>query len=160
MEKQKLLTYLEVIWWVVTLIVVVLVMQPIFTNFGWKYPFLWWNIGFIICFITYTRYAFLLKHTFIAHRTRAKIFLFFFSVPYLFFGIEAIWKFQEFWDNRDSIGLTDMFLQSISEQAERNLYDYIHNETMLFGIGAVLAGVLMAFRLTISFWRERNKGTV
>lgn len=155
MEKQKL--YLELIWWIVTLIVVVLVMQPIFTNFGWKYPFLAWNIAFIVCFITYTRYVFLLKHTFIAHHTRAKVFLFFFSIPYLFFGIEAIWKFQEFWDNRN---LTELFLQPISEQAERNLYDYIHTETMLFGVGAVLAGVLMAFRLTISFWRERKNGTV
>jgi hypothetical protein len=158
--QNKLKIYLEIIWWIITLIVVYLVMKPIFDNLTMDYSFLWWNVIYIIFFITYTRYAFSLKHTFLANWTNAKIFLFFFSLPYLFFGIESVTNFKSYWDNEGLVEISTLLKYPLSELEKGNLYDYIKTETMLFGIGALMAGFLMALRMALSLWRERNTSKV
>ncbi len=158
--QKKLQIYLEIIWWVVTIIIVYLVMKPVFDNFSTDYPFLWWNVAYIVLFITYTRYAFLLKYTFIANWRNAKVFLFFFSLPYLFFGIESINNFQTYFDNQGITKVTSLLKYPLSELEKGNLFDYIKTETMLFGVGALMAGILMALRMALSLWRGRNRGTV
>lgn len=155
MQKQLQL-YLEIVWWIITFIVVYLVMKPIFDNLSMDYSFLWWNVIYIVVFITYTRYAFLLKHTFIANWTNAKIFLFFFTLPYFFFGIESVTNFQTYFDNQGLTEITALLKYPLSEAEKANLFDYIKTETMLFGIGALMAGILMALRMALSLWRERN----
>ena len=159
MQKQ-LQIYLESIWWVVTLIVAYLDMKPIIDNLSMDYSFFWWNFIYIVFFITYTRYAFLLKHTFIANWTKAKIFLFFLSVPYFFFGIESVTNFKSYWDNEGLTEITSILKNPLSELEKGNLFEYIQTETMLFGIGALMAGFLMALRMGLSLWRERNTNTI
>ena len=155
MQKQ-LQVYLEIIWWIVTFIVVYLVMKPIFDNLSMDYSFFWWNVAYIVFFITYTRYAFLLKHTFIANWTKFKVFLFFSTVPYLFLGIESVTNFKSYWDNEGLTEVTSLLQYPLSELEKGDLFDYIKTETMLFGIGALMAGVLMALRMAVSFWRQKN----
>jgi hypothetical protein len=159
MQKQ-LQIYLEIICWVATLIIAYLVMKPILDNFNMDYPFLVWNFVYIVCFITYTRYVFLLKHTFIAHWTNAKIFLFFLTIPYFFFGIESIINFKAYWHN-DSITEVSTFLKTpLTELEKGELFDYIQTETMFFGMAALMSGFLMAGRMAVSLWRERHTDKV
>jgi hypothetical protein len=37
---------------------------------------------------------------------------------------------------------------------------YIRNQMFFFGMGSILSCVLLPFRLILSIWRGRNRGTV
>ena len=63
---------LEGIWWFITAIIVSLVMYPIWSNFP-EFKFNVVNIVNITAFVTFTRYIFLLKYTFIAKMEKVKI---------------------------------------------------------------------------------------
>jgi uncharacterized membrane protein YbaN (DUF454 family) len=54
--------------WLITALVVAGVLYPVLTTVS-SYPFLLTNIIFIVAFITFARYIFQLKHSFLAHRT-------------------------------------------------------------------------------------------
>ena len=56
---------LELVWWLVTAVIVAVIMFPIWKDFP-EFKFQITNIAFIICFVTFVRYAFFLKHTFLA----------------------------------------------------------------------------------------------
>ena len=70
MTSNKIL--LEAIWWVVTAVIVTVVMYPIWTNFP-AYKFNGVNIATIVLFVTFARYTFFLKYTFLATWQYAKI---------------------------------------------------------------------------------------
>jgi len=36
--------------------------------------------------------------------------------------------------------------------------EYVYNEFLLFGVGSLVATVILPFRLVISVWRSRNTG--
>lgn len=157
---KKELLYLELIWWFVTAIVTYMVIKPIVENFGTAYPFLIWNIICVVLLITYARHIFLLKHTFLANAKWGKIALLVLSVPYLFLGMEQVVNFQTFWDNGEEVTLIPMLLHPLSLDARNNLFAYLETETLFFGVAALIVGVLMPIRLAVSFWREKNRGTV
>jgi hypothetical protein len=37
---------------------------------------------------------------------------------------------------------------------------YIRSEFLFFGVGSVIVSILLPFRMIISVWRTKNKGTV
>jgi hypothetical protein len=65
MEASKLKGRLELIWWTFTILAVVAVLLPIRLQTQ-GYPFYLANAIYVVIFITFSRYAFFLKHTFIA----------------------------------------------------------------------------------------------
>lgn len=154
-KKAKLRWGVELLWWIATAVVVAAVLLPILTSVT-DYPFLTANIIFVVAFITFTRYIFLLKHTFLAYRQRLKIAAFFLFIPLIFLIIEQINNFQTYLDN---YGFVPM-LGHLPLSSFNNLSRYIYNEMLFFGVGAVLAGIILPFRLLISVWRLRNRGKV
>lgn len=71
-KKNTLILWLELIWWVITAVVVAVVLYPIYKAM-YVWPFRTWNIIFIVGLLTLGRYVFLLKHTFMAKRQILKI---------------------------------------------------------------------------------------
>ena len=43
---------------------------------------------------------------------------------------------------------------------QTSLINYIKNEMIFFGVGSIITGIILPFRMIISLWRMRNKGTV
>ena len=114
------------------------------------------NIIFIIVFITFTRYIFLLKHTFLAKQQVIKIAFVLISVPIVFILIHQINLFQTFLDEYGIEGLVG----NLPFGKRENIAKFIRAEMLFFGVGSVISAIILTFRLVVSVWRTRNKGTV
>lgn len=154
-NKNILSLKLELLWWAFTLVLVAVIIIPI-QNSVENYPFLFSNILFIIAFITLTRYVFLLRYTFLAHKEKLKIILFFASIPVIFFLINEVHFFQTFLDEK---GL-ESFLGGLEINERNRMGGFIRKEMLFFGIGSVMTAILFPFRMLVSVWRVRNRGTV
>lgn len=149
------LRQLELMWWVITALVLAAVLLPIYFNIG-NFPFYWLNIVVIICFITLARYIFLLKYTFLAHRETLKVIIVFLCIPLVFYIIQELNYFQTFIDEQG----VERLVGKRPADAQMQWVYFIQNEILLFGVGAVITAVILPFRLILSIWRGRNRGTV
>ena len=55
---------LEMIWWLVTALVIAIILVPIYVNIPY-FEFYLFNITYIVVFITFSRYVFLIKYSWI-----------------------------------------------------------------------------------------------
>jgi hypothetical protein len=156
MEKQKLLkTQLEVVWWLATAALVVLVLLPIWLNFD-RYPFWWQNAALIVAFITFSRYLFLLRHSPFAHLFWWKITGVFLLIPIAFSLVDMTTTIFVYVNDH---GLAPLMPQlSLSQQAQMDRY--VQAEVGFFGVGGTIAGLLLILRLIRSIWLVRNRGRV
>ena len=145
---------LELYWWLFTLIIVVAILFPILNKLP-DYPFLLPNIVFIVTFITFTRYMFLLEHTFLAYQQRLKVAIILVSAIIIFYLISEINTFQTFLDEEGP----DTLVNTLPTSQQRSMASYIRSEYLFFGVGSVIAAVVLPFRLMISIWRNYNRGT-
>ncbi len=157
MDKKKALSLrLELLWWLVTAIIVFVVIYPILSKIE-NYPFLVINTIFIIIFITLTRYMFLLKHTFIAHNEKIKVVLIVLCLPIIFYLISQLYNFQIFLDEE---GITNLIGKTNITVYDEQLLKFVRSEMLLFGVGSIIATFLFPFRMVLSIWRVRNRGTI
>ncbi len=147
---------LELVWWVATAVVVVLALLPVLSYIEGKYPFYTPNIFFIILFVTFTRYIFLLKYTFLAQYKLLKLLLVFLPIPLFFYSIDALFNFQDFVDRGAHIEM----LNHLAPDTAMDISKYIKYQFIFFGTGSILVLFLLPIRMIISIWREINKGTV
>ncbi len=151
--KQK--QYLELIWWVVTILIAAVVLFPIYTNLN-NFKFYWINIIYIFTFITVSRYIFLLPHTFLANKEILKIILIFLCIPAIFLLSQELNLFQTYVDQEG----VDAVVGNLPYQKRESMISYIRNEMFFFGMGSILSCVILPLRLILSIWRGRNRGTV
>jgi hypothetical protein len=150
-NTSKLKIGFELLWWALTLIVLVAVLLPVyFSTVG--FPFWTTNIIFIIAFITFTRYIFLLKHTFLAKQQAIKVILFFLCFPFAFYFIQELNSFQTFLDEQGATAIVG----NIPNVA--TMMTYVRSEFLLFGVGSIIASIIFPFRIILSVWRNRNTG--
>lgn len=154
-DRKSLHIKLELIWWVFTLILTIGVLYPIVSKVE-TYPFLMINIIFIIVFVTFTRYVFLLKHTFIAKKQLLKIVLAILCLPITLYLIDRINNFQTFIDEQGSKAVVG----SLPFEQQESMMSYIRSLLIFFGVGAVIITIIFAIRLIISIWKLRNRGIV
>jgi hypothetical protein len=150
---QKFL--LELVWWVVTAVLVSAIMFPIWAS-GADYPVNWQNIMFIVIFITLTRYMFLLKHTFLAKIQWLKVFFILITVPVFFLLLEQHNIFQT---NIDNIGV-EYVTKGVEDTKVLRIAHYAKSEFTFFSVGSIIALLAFMVRMLISVWRLKNKGTV
>jgi len=156
MNKSNLLKVtLELVWWVITAIVVWAVLQPIY-RVMYLWPFEWTNVLFVGALITLTRYIFLLKHTFISNQQVLKIVLMFLMFPLTFLLIERVNEFLVFIEEQTWEPLTG----HLPAGQQPAIQDYIWGEMLFFGVGSAIAAPAFAVRMMLSIWRTRNRGTV
>lgn len=151
--KNKVI--LELIWWLFTIVIALLLLYPILSSVP-SYPFFFENLIFIFVFITFTRYTFLLRHTFLANRQVLKIAWILSSVIIIFLLVQEINSFQTFLDEN---GWQAVIGQQKFEQGEA-LKRYVYNEMLFFSVGSVLSAIILPIRLLISVWRVKNLGAV
>ena len=145
---------LEGIWWLITAIIVSLVMYPIWSNFP-EFKFNVVNIVNITAFVTFTRYIFLLKYTFIAKMEKVKIGFVLFTLMIVIAITTQIQSFNVWIDGGDP----DVLLSSVGKSSAReSLLNYIKSEFLFFVIAAIVAAIVLAGRLMVSVWSVRNRG--
>jgi hypothetical protein len=144
---------LEFLWWLLTGLATTLILLPI-AIYTKNYPFWVSNVLFIITFLTFTRYLFLLPVTFFAHLQVFKVVLLFLCIPIFVFSIRELNNFQIFVDYND----TEDLIGLMSYKTMSAMREYVYNEFLLFGVGSLVATVILPFRLVISVWRSRNTG--
>ncbi len=154
-QSRNLSLKMELIWWLVTAILVAAILYPIL-KYTDNYPFLTLNIIYIIVFVTFSRCIFLLKYTVLANAQLVKVAIILLSVPIIAYLISGINFFQTYIDENGM----DSFLSSNSTFSQEQIGSFIRNELILFGVGSVIAAVVLPFRLVLSLWRWKNRGTV
>jgi FlaA1/EpsC-like NDP-sugar epimerase len=154
-KRQRLLLVLEMLWWVVTAIVVLAVLYPIQKAMH-VWPFQTWNIVFVITLVTLTRYIFLLPHTFLAKRQEIKVGLIIAVFPFLFYLIGGLSGFMTYVEEHTFEQLTG----HLPAADKKSIENYLWNEMLFFGAGSIIAAPVLAGRLFLSIWRLRNRGTV
>jgi hypothetical protein len=151
-EKSHHLYFrLELIWWLITLILAVLLLFPILSKIP-DYPFWPVNLVFIVVFVSFTRYIFLLRYTFLPPYQRLKIAIALMCIPLIFILVQEINRFQTFLDEQGYEALVG----GMPRAEQLPMVEYIRSEMLLFGVGSVIASVLLAVRLIISVWRRHN----
>lgn len=146
---------LELYWWLFTVALAFAVLLPILNKID-DYIFLIPNIIFIATFITFTRYIFLLEHTFLAHYTKAKIGIVLLSLIIVFYLTNQINVFQTFLDEEGP----DKLVLQLPFVEQNSMANYIRSQYLFFGVGSVIAAIVLPFRFVISVWRNYNRGTV
>ena len=145
----------ELLWWICTLIVVVIVLMPI-REYAPTFPFFVQNAMLIAAFITFTRYIFFLPITFLARMKWIKVAIIAGAAIFFFIVSNALSDFRNFVDEKGLQTLVDHL--HVTKQSSVILY--IKNEMIFFGVGSIITGILLPIRMIISLWRMRNKGTV
>ena len=153
--EHALQVKLEAIWWVVTFVILGCVLFPILSKLD-NYQFLIQNSIFIIVFITFTRYLFQLKHTFLGKQQIIKMILMVICLPLCFYLIEQINYFQTTLDENG----VEALAKGLPFTEQTKLSAYIRNQYIFFGVAAVISVVGLFFRLIVSLWRFRNVGSV
>ncbi len=152
-RKHK--SIIELLWWVFTGLVLMIILFPIWESAP-AYPFFFSNALMIIMFITFTRYIFLLPVTFIARLKWIKVFIIAVAVLFFFVSATALSDFRNFLDEK---GLQTL-VSHLTVQEQSSMISYMKNEMIFFGVGSIIAGIVLPFRMIKSLWRMRNKGTV
>ncbi len=152
-QNQKII--IELIWWFFTLILAVLVLLPIWLNVP-LFPFFYQNIILIAAFVTFTRYIFLLPVTLIARQKWIKVFIIAVSAILFFVMTTAVGDFHNFLEEE---GLQTL-VGDLHVKEQTRMMNYIKSEMVFFGVGSIISGVILPFRMIVSLWRVRNRGTV
>ncbi len=146
---------LEIISWLITALVTYMVIYPLISHFA-IFQFLGTNIFFVVIFITYSRYIFLFKHSFLADFQWIKFGLIFLSLPLGWYLVENLQNFQIFLDDEGLGSFEKHFNEGVDYEQKQTIIGYMRREMMFFGTSAIIAAFLLPFRLLISFWRVHN----
>ena len=147
---------LELVWWLITLVVSVLVILPIYLSIGGDYLFYIENVVSVIVLITLARWILTLRHNFFSHNKKVKLVLIFAMIPLFFICYDNLIDFQAFADEYD----LNTMLGKLDSNGQVSMAKYIKYEYIFFGTGAIMCTVFIPFRMVISLWRQINKGTV
>ena len=148
---RPLLLRLEMIWLLITAVVALIIVGPILYRLP-AYQFLWPNLAFILVMITFTRYIFQLRYTFLANWRIIKVALIFICLWIAFLMVQEINGFQTFLDENGP----EAVVGSLPREDQAGMMTYIRSEMLLFGVGAVISCAVLPLRLVVSLWRRWN----
>lgn len=150
-QTRPLLFRLELIWMLITAVVATIILGPILYRLP-DYNFLWSNVAFIVVMITFTRYIFQLRYTFLANWRILKVALIFICLWLTFLLVQEINGFQTFLDENG----IEAIVGSLPRADQEGMMSYIRSEMLLFGVGAVISCAVLPIRLVVSIWRRWN----
>lgn len=153
---------MELVWWLITAITAYIITQSLWGYFK-RYDFIYELILYIIVFITFARYVFFLKYTFLAYFQKMKFLLIFISLPLIFYMVQEFFEFQDFLERQNG-GLEEAelyFKDSVGFQERYAVLEYLSKMYTFFAVAAIIAVIITPFRLLKSYWRVHNHtGTV
>ena len=154
-KEQSLALRMELVWWIFTAVIAFAVLFPIMQKVD-DYPFLFPNLIFIIVFITFARYFFLLKHTFLANRQILKVIIFFLCLPLFAYLVNELTSVRTILDEQG----IEILVGNLTYEDHWGFANYVKTEMYFFGVASLVVTALLPLRLLLSVWRNRNRGTV
>ncbi len=142
----------ELLWLVATLVLIIMIMLPVYQN-AQNFDFFKANIASIFLFVTFTRYIFLLRHTFLYRNKWPKGILFFLCIPIFLFLMDGVFEFQSFLDDNGA----GIFYEHLTFNKQKSLGAYTRSEFIFFGVASLVATIVLPIRLIISTWRDINQ---
>ena len=140
---------LELIWWLVTVVVVALIMLPIIQA-NIDFPWMIYNVVYLVGAITLLRYNFSLHHHPLSDSKLFKISLILVA-PILFFPLlEGLHDFLEF---NDQEGLQTL-VGHLSVKKQSWMMKYMRIEYVLAGTTCFLGVFAMIVKMIRSLWRQ------
>jgi hypothetical protein len=152
MNKQTGFILIEIIWWVITGIIIFGSLWPIWSS-GVIWYFQWEHIVFCIILITFTRYIFQLSYTWLNHLQWVKAGIMISMIPLTFALISYFNGFLSFIEDHTWEPMTG----HLAVASRRGIESYIWRLMLFLGAGCVIAAPAFAVRLFISIWRQHNK---
>jgi len=146
----------EGLWLIITIVIVLLFMLPIYLNLGDRYPFYLENVCFIIIFVTFARFIFLTKYHWFAWNIPVKVVMIFAIIPLMMFIVGGFTDFQEFVDN---YGINSI-LDHLSVDKQRSMSTFIRTQMVFNWIGAIVSTILLPFAMLRSVWLQKNRNRV
>jgi hypothetical protein len=153
LSKHKIIA--ELLWWLFTAIILLIVLFPIWDN-KIPFPFYPQNALLIILFITFSRYTLFLPISIIAKTKWFKVVIIGMTVLFTWVVSTSVSDFRNFMDEQ---GLQTL-VEHLHVTKQTSLMRYMKNEMVFFGTGSVISCVLLAIRMIVSLWRMRNTGKV
>ena len=138
-------------WWIFTAILTAAVLAPIYIN-KLTFPYYISNIVFIVVFVTVTRYVFFLKHTWLVRMKWLKIGIVVGSVILIFILTTTMSDFNNY---LDEAGLNEV-VQNLAVDKKYPMIRYIQREVIFFGVGSIVAMIVLPVRMLISLRRMRH----
>ena len=77
------------------------------------------------------------------------------SIPLFVYFMDRINEFQTFVDENGDTALLPSYDATVA-----GLTKYIRYEYLFFAVAAIMTVAMMPFRMILSLWRTRNRGTV
>jgi hypothetical protein len=150
--QLRLLLLIELLWWVITGVVIFAVLWPIW-NAGIEWPFQAWNIVFIISLITFARHIFLLQYSLLFKQQLLKLALIITMILLAFICIAQMNAFMVYIEEHTWDSLTG----ALPLPKKIALESYMWNEMLFFSVGTLISIPLLAIRLFMSVWKQYNK---
>lgn len=149
--RENLLYFVkELLWMCLTAMVMYAILYPITS----KLDFIYWkiNVFFLFITITYFRWSVTFRSLPFLRPATIRFVLFAVNLSLFIFIMHNLQKF---------IGLADNFYIEdfgfpkviIFEDEKRELFDYLYNELVFFGTGALVMLSAFQLRLIVSYWQ-------
>lgn len=146
----------EILFFIATIVISIMIIWPVWGEFGEKYQFYVTNAVFIMLFFTFTRYIFLLEYVPFSHNKIIKVILFFACIPLFLYMLDGFYNFQRF---LDEVGLQEISQDSISKASE-SICKYTRYQFLFFAAGGLITMILLPMRIIISLWRQYNTNKI
>ncbi len=141
--------YLEITWWVISTVIAVIVILPIWSA-GVTFRFYIYNIIFVMAGVNLLRYLLFFEHHPYSKSKSFKIAIIF-CVPILFFPVlEGLHDFIEYNDHE---GL-QTGMDHLNHKHKNFLIRYIRIEYLLLGISTMAGLLLLIIKMIRSLWRQ------
>ena len=154
--QQKI--QLELLGLAVTAVATFIVLKPIFDVFAVAFPFQNETIFSVLFFLTYVRYMFTLKYTWLSNFWWIKIIFTMIAFPFGVYLVRSAIMFQTFMDEQSPDSVLPLMKTGLSETFKIGRIFYYRQVVTFFMVGSVIANFGMFFRMIISLWRVRNYG--
>ncbi len=150
-NRENLLYFIkETLWLTLTAMAIYAILYPIIS----KLDFIYWkiNVFFIFLTLTYFRWSVTFRSLPFLRPSVIRFVLFTLNLSLFIYIMHNLQKF---------IGLADNFYIEdfgfpkviIFEDQKRELFDYLYNELVFFGTGALIMLSAFQLRLIISYWQ-------
>ena len=142
----------ELLWWAFTLVLAALIISPVYLYLP-DFPYLLPNLIFVVAAVTFTRYLFLLRLSWLNQRHVWMALVVFMAIPIIFYMGQYLNYFRTHLDNYGP----DVWIENIDPATGKPLMNYLQTEYNFFGIWAIIAGVILPFRFIYQVWSDYIK---
>jgi hypothetical protein len=156
-NKQLIFSLIkEVLWWLLTAMIVYAGLYPIVSIIDYKFVYL--HAFFIIITVSYFRFSLGLKSVPYLRLSWVRYLLFTLNFILVFFIIK---KEQELFRLFDSFETHDFGYPQqnvfMTPETKLRLFDYLKLSVNFFGTGAMLMTIALQLRIILSYWKSATK---